>query len=377
MPPGAYRASKALARQTGLQEVLHEPHHVHRDTVIDALEESYSPSLRRAAQQLAGCANAARFYIDPDQGKVRPWIRRCKHRLCPFCGRARSSYVAGQLTEVMQQMKRPRMLVLTVRSREEPLRVQLHDLRRWLRALRRSKDWRARVRGGAYTVEVTLNERTGLWHPHLHVVYDGEYFPFKLLQRLWHDVTGGSEVVWVQAVHQVAGAARELAKYIGKIQQLDRLDGKQIREYAQAVRGARMVQAFGNSYGVDVKDEDPLPEKPASEYSVTLPRIVFLAANGAATPQRLLLLIADRWPVFASYIWHLAPMLEPEESRHRRQARLLANIEGRAPPKAALRDRKRDVEKIDARMFLAFTAFRQEDEGHLYMDIDNRVGYQR
>lgn len=376
MPSGAYRASKSLPGQTGLQDVLHEPHRVDRDTVIDALQESYAPAVRRAAQQLAGCANAARFYIDPDEGKVRPWIRRCKHRLCPFCGRARSAHVAEQLTQIMYKMKRPRMLVLTVRSRREPLRVQLHDLRGWLSRLRRSKDWRTRVRGGAYTVEVTLNERTGLWHPHLHVVYEGEYFPFKLLQGLWHEITGGSEVVWVQAVHEVAGAARELAKYIGKIQQLDRLDGQQIREYAEAVRGGRMVQAFGESYGFAVVDEDGLPEKPAAEYTVSLPRLVFLAGQGAGVPQRLLLLIAERWPVFASYIWHLAPMLEPEESRHRRQARLLANIEGRAPPQQKPPGEKNDVEKLEANMFLAFTAYRLEDEGHVYDDVDMRAGVQ-
>jgi len=359
-----------LHPQNHLQEVLHERHDRHRRRIIAALDDGYTRSHRRSAVRLAGCSSAARFYVDPDIGRVRPWLNRCMHKLCPFCGRARTAHVAKQLEAIMQAMKRPRAMILTVRSNDRPLRDQIAALRRSFRQLRSRRFWKDRVLGGAYTLEITLNERTELWHPHLHIIYDGAYMPVKLLQHNWHDVTGGSEVVWVQDVRDAPGAARELAKYIGKVQQVDRLKDHHIRAYADGVNGSRMVQTFGDTHGRRAEDHDPgQPDSPAT-YSLSLPRILHLTNLGVVTAANLLLLIANRWPVFANFISHEHPQLTPQDSPLRAQLRALAHITGSAPPESDASRETPDRKKLDAQIFLAFTRIRLDDEAGTYDVLD-------
>lgn len=359
-----------LRPQNRMQEVLHERNWTARARIIAALDDSYARDHQRWARRMAECASVARFYVDPAIGRVRPWINRCRHKLCPFCGNARTNHVADQLTTLMERMTRPRTIILTVRSNDRPLREQVASLRRWFRKLRTRRFWRDRANGGAYTLEITLNERTQLWHPHLHVVYDGQYIPFKLLQNQWHDVTGGSEVVWLQEIRDPKAAARELAKYIGKVQRLDRLDDSHLRQYADGVNRTRMVQTFGNSHGRRVEDRDPEPADSPDAYTLTLPRVVYLANLGDSPSQRLLALIVLRWPVFAAYILHEAPQAEPGESIHRRRLRAAAKIAGFKPPARGPPTVPTEPHKLDALIFLAFTRLRLDEQGGVHERLE-------
>lgn len=357
--------------QTALQDCLHEPHQAHRDRIIDTLTNTFYPHLQRSARRLASCSSTARLYVDPDSGSVHPWLNRCKHKLCPFCARARSAQVADQLTTLLRSMQHPRLMILTVKSTTRPLNDQLLSLRRSFARLRRQPAWRDRVAGGAYTLEVTINKRTGLWHPHLHIVYDGEYFPFKLLQRLWHDVTGHSNIVWVSNIKDLPGVARELAKYIGKVQHIDNLTDRQIVQYAQAVNRSRMVQTFGSLHGSKPHDTDHQNEPRPNQYTVSLPRLAWLARQGHDTPLRILPLIAVKWPVFASFIFHQQPQLEPEESVLLRKARALARIRGHAPPKPPGEPKSKVAAMNDGALLALFTRFRLEDQQGDYQYTEN------
>jgi len=359
-----------LHPQNHLQEVLHERDDKHRRRIIAALDDSFYPDHRRWAQTMNECASAVRFYVDPQVGRVRPWINRCRHKLCPFCGRARTAHVAGQIEAIMRDMKHPRAIILTVRSSDHPLRDQVAALRRWFRKLRSRSFWKERVRGGVYTMEITINEKTQLWHPHLHVVYDGTYMPFKLLQKNWHDITQGSEVVWVQDVKDAPGAARELAKYIGKIQQVDRLQDHHIRAYADGVNRSRMVQTFGNTHGKRAEDHDPGQPDSPDTYTLSLPRILHLANLGAGTAQRLLLMIGRRWPVFARFIAHELPQLQPADSPFRTQLRAVARITGKAPPVPEYEKEHPEPKILDADIFLAFTRIRLDDQSGVHDTLE-------
>lgn len=330
--------------------------------MIHALASSYAESDCRAARRLASCGTSAKFYINPALGKVHPWFHRCKHRLCPFCSRARTVKVTHQLMLAMKGMNRPRVQVLTVRSNTHALGEQLRSLRRNFARLRRRPFWKRTVRGGIYVLEVTLNKRTGLWHPHLHIVYDGEYLPVKQLRYHWHQVTGDSEIVWIQDVSDLRGIANELCKYIGKPQHQEDFTDQQIREYYNAVSGSRMVQAFGILFGGKVEDRDHEDPLPADTYTVSLSHLVWLTKRGAETPAKLLCLISQRWKIFASYIHHELPQLAPKPSAPERTAKLFRVLRAgaRAPPGTSTD--ADDTEKLDARLFLIFTRYRQEDQ---------------
>lgn len=352
--------------QTSLQDAIHEPHQAARDRIIRSLAAGFYPAQKRGSRRLSSCCSTARLYVNPTLGKVRPWLNRCKHKLCPFCARARSATVAADLLGILKGMRHPRMMVLTVKSTSRVLSDQLVALRRAFSRLRRLPDWKTRVAGGAYTLEITVNRTSGLWHPHLHIIYDGEFFPHKLLQRHWHEVTGGSRVVWVSDVKNMPGVANELAKYIGKVQHLDKLTDQQIRDYTLAVNGSRMVQTFGTSHGIIAKDVDTQEEPAPGQYTISIPRLAYLAGKGHKTPLAILPHIARRWPVFASYVWHQHPQLEPEEHVVLRQARALARIRGHAPPSRAASVVTVSEELLDNQLMALFVSFHQQDQDHQY-----------
>jgi len=258
----------------------------------------------------------------------------------------------------MDKMPRPRMLVLTVRSSVRPLGEQLRSLRRWFKRLRGSAFWKKHVRGGVYTVEITRNGDTGLWHPHLHIVYDGEYMAQKALRVVWHRITQGSEVVWIQDVGDRRGAAAELAKYIAKPARIAKWGTSAIREYAVGVAGTRMVQSFGSCYDRKVADVDPAEVDSPESYALSLQRIIWLARCGVEPAQRLALLLADRWPVFAGYVFHELPQLRPDRTPVERTAELMRMLSGRAPPARAGPGVAGSDEVADTKIFLAFTGVR-------------------
>ena len=360
----------SLPRQTALQESVHERHWELRRQIILALERGYGTWTKRAATNLAMCSNGASFFIDPSVGKVKPWVSRCHHRMCLYCGSARSSKVAEQIHLVTQQMESPRLVVLTVKSVDVPLRDQLAHLRNSFRRLRQRKLWKQLVTGGIYTIEVTRNQKTGLWHPHLNAIISGEYFPQPLLRKLWHAVTGSADIVWISKVRDRQGAAYELAKYIGKPQHVNTWPDTAIRNYAFAVNGERLVQTFGQAFGIKVADKDFEDTEAPDTYQIKISRLVHLARRGAPTPQKLLVLIADRWCQFRQYIYHQIPTLEKPKSPGDQMRRLRRLIEGRAPPSTPARGNPQDTGKLDEAVFIAFCRFRADDLEGLYHELD-------
>jgi hypothetical protein len=65
-------------------------------------------------------------------------------------------------------------------------------------------------------IELTRNIETKLWHPHLHVLYEGEFFPHVKLAADWLALTGDSKIVHITAINSVKSAAFYVTKYITK-----------------------------------------------------------------------------------------------------------------------------------------------------------------
>lgn len=359
-----------IDEQTGIQESLHASTWTERLRVIDALWHRWNPSLQKLARRLASCCSGAAFFVEPHTGKVRPWINRCGSRLCPFCAVARTARVSAELTAILMAMKNPRAIVLTLRSNDRPLPEQLRILRANFRRLRARKAWKGSVRAGAYTVEITYNAKTGQWHPHLHIVYDGDYLHHETLRGLWHTITGDSNVIWISKVTDRAGAARELAKYIGKPQHVHTLSPENIGTYAHAVRHERLVQTFGALHGKKVHDTDKVQPVPADTYSVKLSTLVRLARRGWPTPAKLLVAIAAQWPLFADYIYHAIPNLtEPVDAATKYRA-LMARIRGSPRTNSQLASDAMDRPTAEARTHMLFGRYRQEREADTFDTVD-------
>ena len=298
-------------RQTSLQEVLHADHAEERETTIGVLAASYYRQHKTDALRMAYCATSATVSLDIRTSVVKPWLHRCGSRLCPFCSRARHRHVSGQVEHAVNHMKHPRHVVLTLKSTPDALTLQLQHLTESFARLRRLPFWTRNVLHGIYTIEITLNSSTGLWHPHLHIIYDGSFIPVAQLKARWHEVTGNSDVVWIEQVGDRAKAIADISKYVGKPQASKHWPAPKLLEYATAIHGKRMIQCIGKRQPHAVHDADPNPGPPEELLTLSLARIVFRAAAGLPTPIRLATEIAIAFPVFASYVHlHVAPTNE-------------------------------------------------------------------
>jgi hypothetical protein len=72
------------------------------------------------------------------------------------------------------------------------------------------------VVGGAAFLEIKWIERTGQWHPHIHCIVEGRYFPKQLLSSQWHAVTGDSYVTDIRAIQDEAKISQYVVKYASK-----------------------------------------------------------------------------------------------------------------------------------------------------------------
>jgi len=297
----------SLPRQTELQDELHRPHQPSRRAIILALHSGNDLKLRKTAERLAACSSTVLITHSASTATTRPWLPRCGSRLCPFCGRGRAGHIADKLRAIIDEMHEPRHLVFTYRSRPEGLALQLKQLRAAFSRLRRCTEWSKYVRGGIYSIEVTRNPATGLWHPHLHVIADGSYLPQKLLQRLWSTVMPGGEHVWITKVDDTAGAAWEVAKYVGKPPKVHGWPPSAIVEFARATHGMRMLQGFGEWFNRQLPAEEEEPYTHPDDRFVSLPRVTWLANWGEPHAQDLVAMLWVRWPMLRGYLQRVAP----------------------------------------------------------------------
>lgn len=303
----ARRWPVGIPSESKLQKYVLAPHRTRTIAIMEALLDTPSPEHHRWAVRLAGCCQTGFLHVDADTGHTRPWFLKCHSRLCPFCGKGRAVEVADAVHAIVESMEHPKHVTLTYRSRTDSLSQQIRDMRTALSHLRRHPEWKRRVKGGVYTIEITRNAETGLWHPHLHLLIDSTYFPQPLLVRLWSDVMEGGENVWIRQVLSTQNAAWEISKYIGKPPPAELWPMSATVDYADAVHRTRMLQTFGSSHGKRLPDENPHPDpKPAGDY-ISIPALAYLANCGEPVAMDLAALCWSAFPRLRLYLEDICP----------------------------------------------------------------------
>jgi hypothetical protein len=173
--------------------------------------------------------------------------------------------VYDSLHDTLKRTKnvRWRFITLTLKSTDYPLRSQLDFLRESFRRLRQSKIWQRCCHAGVAVIEVTFNKETNQWHPHLHAIVAGDYFPQAQLSNAWEKASSGSRIADVRKLPDSRRAAQYLSDYVTKppteevYANLNRL-----REWILALRGARFMIPFGDIRFV--RDARPTPTQQSS-----------------------------------------------------------------------------------------------------------------
>lgn len=287
-----------------------------RRAVIDALDRrslhrapDESPEdtdrLDRRSFNLAKCNCFPKIWVTPS-GLPRVIWGQCRDRLCPRCSFYRSKRLAFDIHERVASLDSLRFLTLTLASDGLPLRDRLDRLYQAWRDLRRRKDWKAHVRGGVATIEVTLNQETGNWNCHLHVIIDGTYFDQKLISEIWLSVTGDSPIVFIKPVFDRKDTGNYIAKYVAKLSSVVGWPRTCVREFALAMCGRRLVMTFGSTHGSDI-DLSLSPEREGCESSIAdCNRIIELAHDGNVHALRAIAIARVLGPTFAGSFGVLA-----------------------------------------------------------------------
>lgn len=212
---------------------------------------------RRLARKLEGCVATPTVRADVAECDCVLLEQRCKSRACVRCSRLRAVALAARALEALSRCEDPRFLTLTLQSSPDPLRAQLKTLTAAFARLRRSPVWKDHVRGGLYVIEVTYNARTGHWHPHIHTIIDGIYFPHPLIRDAWLRATGTSYVVHISRTQRLRTLARYIAKYVSKGCDAAAYPSDRAAELACAMHGLRFCQTFGSLHGIKLSREQP------------------------------------------------------------------------------------------------------------------------
>jgi Replication protein len=157
-----------------------------------------------------------------------------------------------------------RYIVLAERNSKN-LREGILSLYRAWNRLRRSTRWKGKVKGSIAVLEVTYNNKYRTWHPHLNVLFGGDYFPFEELKQAWMKATEGrGRTAFIRAAD--SATAYELLKYtlkiaesedspIGKVYKLLIDDPAALDEFLSAVYGVRLIRTYGTFRSIAIHDD--------------------------------------------------------------------------------------------------------------------------
>ena len=236
----------------------------------------------KSAQKLNGCGNFLLFKNYYTLGEVKlTKLQTCgQHLLCPFCAAIRASRAIQKYVEridqVMQENRKlkPVLITLTVKNGTDLAERSSHLMNSFRTLLERRRDYEkkgrgfnefCKVKGAMYSYENTFNEKTGEWHPHIHMfALVEEWIDQQEFSEYWHSVTGDSMIVDIRRAkkekgHGYSKAAAEVCKYALKFGDLS---VEKTWEAFKVLKGKRLTGSFGLLWGVKIPDTmtDDLPE---------------------------------------------------------------------------------------------------------------------
>lgn len=232
---------------------------------VEALEKVL-PQLQISAKQterFKRCGCNAWVVWSPSRHQYKLRTDTCKLRWCPKCHHQSAKRVTDNLTRALtgKPQYNWKFITLTTRASKLPLEEQIKHLRTSFRRLRQRKFFKANIRGGYAVLEITHNNKTKQWHPHLHIIADANYIPQKALSQEWLKASKDSFIVDIRKIRNSTAAVGYVAKYLGKLPELSLLgDAEKTSEWIAALKGTRLINRFGDlPEPTDEKFDDKQP----------------------------------------------------------------------------------------------------------------------
>lgn len=270
-----------------------------------ALEE-VAPE-KKTSQRLERCGRGAWIFIHAETRKLRIVANKCGLRYCPRCSRRLRARLADEMSSAMKNHPEYswRFVTLTLQSSAAPLRDQISFLRASFRRLRQQALWSASQDFGWAVVELTYNEESHLWHPHLHVVTKGRWIPQASLSLAWAKASNGSSIVDIRGIKRNSDAIGYITKYVGKAPPiLKSVEGYALLVvYYRAVISQHLVIRWGQHPDAESEEDHDEPESyatgPGTPWSPIIPlsECVILSWQGSVLHREILQCLWAGYPL--------------------------------------------------------------------------------
>lgn len=254
-PPGLADSQPATPEETWFR------HHHWRDKRLKVYRALSSiGSSQKQLDNFDNCGAECVVEFHKEENRYRLRGSYCHSRHCEPCMKAKSNLLAANLRERLKDAAthQYRFLTLTLRHSQAPLCDQIKHLYTSFKKLRNSKLWKRSQRGGAAMLEVKWNPKTRKWHPHLHVVAEGNYIGKADLSEAWNKATGGSFIVDIRRLDKTKDVAFYVAKYVTKGTNSEVWeDSEAAAEWVTATKGVRTCATYGSWRGYKLLAKPP------------------------------------------------------------------------------------------------------------------------
>jgi hypothetical protein len=203
--------------------------------------------------QLLQCRSHAHFMIHKTSKEIRVASSACGLRWCPLCIRTRRYIITQSVKGWLKKREKPKFLTFTMKHRTAPLAVQIDNLYKYFRAIRKHKAFKNSIKGGIWFFQVKRSKDDLHWHPHIHCLCEGKFVHHAELVKAWETITHGSKVVDVRAVKDIEKSAEYVARYAAAPCRLLNYDTDKALECVQALHGRRICGTFGTAKGVSLR----------------------------------------------------------------------------------------------------------------------------
>ena len=211
--------------------------------------------------------------------------------LCCHTRITRYSKYVERIDQVLQENRKlkPVLITLTVKNGSNLAERSEHLMKSFRTLLERRRDYEkkgrgfnefCKVQGAMYSYENTYNEKTGEWHPHIHMfALVDQWIDQQEFSEYWHSLTGDSMVVDVRRARKEKGhgyskAAAEVCKYALKFGDLS---VEKTWEAFKVLKGKRLTGSFGLLWGVKIPETmtDDMPDDETLPYMEMLYKFVY------------------------------------------------------------------------------------------------------
>lgn len=207
----------------------------------------------RYLERLFECRKFAYFAHNAETEKVRVISNACRLRWCPHCARAKQYFVRAQVKEYIGKIRKPKFLTLTIAHSYTTLKNQIDSLYRAFRLMRKHETIKKALRGGVWFFQLKRAEKTGEWHPHLHIVLDADFIDKKAWSAEWLRATGTSYIIDIRAIKDPRKVSDYVARYVSRCADVTDKSDSDLLEIYNVLHGRRTAGTFGTARSISFR----------------------------------------------------------------------------------------------------------------------------